>query len=96
MQEAQLLADDLHLHILMHPAYGKGFMKKCNLSPDAYIQMALQLAYYRLISMRANHEFVIYSKLMHDIVCPYLCFMRAADLKLFSLTIQVLRHQRGG
>ena len=22
-------------------------MKKCNLSPDAYIQMALQLAYYR-------------------------------------------------
>jgi len=47
LKEAQLLADDLHLHILMHPAYGKGFMKKCNLSPDAYIQMALQLAYYR-------------------------------------------------
>ena len=47
LQEAQLLSDDLHLHILMHPAYGKGFMKKCNLSPDAYIQMALQLAYYR-------------------------------------------------
>lgn len=31
----------------MHTAYGKGFMKKCRVSPDAYIQMALQLAYYR-------------------------------------------------
>ena len=31
----------------MHDAYGKGFMKTCRLSPDAYIQMALQLAYYR-------------------------------------------------
>ena len=26
---------------------GIGFMKKCNLSPDGYIQMALQLAYFR-------------------------------------------------
>ena len=69
LQEAQLLTDDLHLHILMHPAYGKGFMKKCNLSPDAYIQMALQLAYYRLISMRANYEFVVYAKMWHNIVC---------------------------
>ena len=25
----------------------QGFMKKCRMSPDAYIQMALQLAYYR-------------------------------------------------
>ena len=31
----------------MHDSYGKGFMKKCQLSPDAYIQMALQLAYFR-------------------------------------------------
>lgn len=31
----------------MHDAYGKGFMKTCRVSPDAYIQMALQLAYYR-------------------------------------------------
>lgn len=32
---------------MVHQEYGKGFMKKCRLSPDAYIQMALQLAYYR-------------------------------------------------
>lgn len=31
----------------MFTDYGKGFMKKCRLSPDAYVQLALQLAYYR-------------------------------------------------
>lgn len=45
--DAQKLISDLHLRILVHNSYGKGFMKKCRLSPDAYIQMALQLAYYR-------------------------------------------------
>ncbi|CAM6031347.1 unnamed protein product, partial [Sphagnum compactum] len=38
---------DVELRILVHNQYGKGFMKTCKLSPDAYIQMALQLAYYR-------------------------------------------------
>lgn len=45
--DAQKLLNDLHLHIFTHDDYGKGFMKKCQLSPDAYLQMALQLAYYR-------------------------------------------------
>lgn len=27
--------------------HGTGFMKNCKVSPDAYIQMALQLTYYR-------------------------------------------------
>lgn len=45
--DAQKLITDLHLRILVHDSYGKGFMKKCKLSPDAYIQMALQLAYFR-------------------------------------------------
>ncbi|XP_065211609.1 carnitine O-palmitoyltransferase 1, liver isoform isoform X2 [Planococcus citri] len=44
---AYTLLNDLDLRILMHKAYGKGFMKTCRVSPDAYIQMALQLAYYR-------------------------------------------------
>lgn len=46
-EDAQKLLNDLHLRIYVHDRYGKGFMKTCRLSPDAYIQMALQLAYYR-------------------------------------------------
>lgn len=41
------LCEDVDLHIMMHNAYGKGFVKTCKVSPDAYIQIALQLAYYR-------------------------------------------------
>lgn len=44
---AQQLLNDVDLRIFVHDVYGKGFMKKCRLSPDAYLQMALQLAYYR-------------------------------------------------
>ncbi|XP_069936378.1 carnitine O-palmitoyltransferase 1, liver isoform isoform X1 [Cherax quadricarinatus] len=44
---AEALLNDVDLRLYMHTAYGKGFMKACRLSPDAYTQMALQLAYYR-------------------------------------------------
>ncbi|XP_031346630.1 carnitine O-palmitoyltransferase 1, liver isoform isoform X2 [Photinus pyralis] len=44
---AQKLIDDIDLRIYVHDHYGKGFVKTCKLSPDAYLQMALQLAYYR-------------------------------------------------
>lgn len=39
--------NDVELRIYVHDAYGKGLMKANSVSPDAYIQMALQLAYYR-------------------------------------------------
>ncbi len=39
--------DDLDLVILDHDEWGKGFIKKCRISPDAFIQIALQLAYFR-------------------------------------------------
>lgn len=38
---------DLELCVRMHNAFGKGFIKKTKTSPDAFIQMALQLAYYK-------------------------------------------------
>ncbi|KAG5898086.1 hypothetical protein JTB14_001790 [Gonioctena quinquepunctata] len=47
LQVANDLISDINLRILVHDHYGKGFMKTCRVSPDAYIQMALQLAYFR-------------------------------------------------
>ncbi|CAF1112622.1 unnamed protein product [Rotaria sordida] len=47
LAQAKNLYENVDLHVYVHNAYGKGFMKKCKLSPDAYIQMALQLAHYR-------------------------------------------------
>lgn len=44
---AQKLLNDVDLRILMYTKYGKGFMKSCRVSPDAYIQLILQLSYYR-------------------------------------------------
>lgn len=41
------ILSDVDLRLLMHDAYGKGFIKRLKVSPDAYIQMALQLAYFR-------------------------------------------------
>ncbi|CAL7941420.1 unnamed protein product [Xylocopa violacea] len=46
-QVAYKLLNDVELRIYVHDAYGKGFMKVNSMSPDAYLQMALQLAYYR-------------------------------------------------
>ncbi|EFN71007.1 Carnitine O-palmitoyltransferase I, liver isoform [Camponotus floridanus] len=46
-QVAHNILNDVELRIYVHDAYGKGLMKANSVSPDAYIQMALQLAYYR-------------------------------------------------
>ncbi|XP_067620798.1 carnitine O-acetyltransferase isoform X2 [Eurosta solidaginis] len=47
------LADNLHVNILHFKDYGKGFLKQQKLSPDSYIQIALQYAYYKLHLMPA-------------------------------------------
>ncbi|VDO98710.1 unnamed protein product [Soboliphyme baturini] len=47
LQNVQNLIQEVDLKILMYKEYGKGFIKKCHLSPDGYIQAALQLVYYR-------------------------------------------------
>lgn len=44
---AQALADDVDCHIIPFDEFGKGLIKKCRTSPDAFIQIALQLAHYR-------------------------------------------------
>eukprot|EP00943_MAST-04B_sp_MAST-4B-sp1_P006817 g6817.t1 len=45
---AKNLINDLQLEIFGHVDYGKGLIKKNCLSPDAFIQMAYQLAYYKV------------------------------------------------
>lgn len=38
---------DLDFYVYRYPGYGKTFIKRCKCSPDVYIQLALQLAYYK-------------------------------------------------
>uniref|UniRef100_A0A667X8J3 carnitine O-palmitoyltransferase n=1 Tax=Myripristis murdjan TaxID=586833 RepID=A0A667X8J3_9TELE len=44
---ARTLADDVDCHSFPFNDFGKGLIKKCRTSPDAFIQIALQLAHYR-------------------------------------------------
>ena len=51
VQEAMAVADEardeIDVVVTCHDAFGKGHIKKCNLSPDAFIQLAFQIAYYK-------------------------------------------------
>ncbi|XP_056273795.1 carnitine O-palmitoyltransferase 1, muscle isoform isoform X2 [Pseudoliparis swirei] len=44
---AKQIADDVDFHGLLFHEFGKGLIKKCRSSPDAFIQLALQLAQFR-------------------------------------------------
>ena len=46
-QLAKKSIDQLQLQVMVFNDFGKDFMKAANLSPDAFVQMALQLAYFR-------------------------------------------------
>ncbi|XP_059810135.1 carnitine O-palmitoyltransferase 1, liver isoform-like isoform X2 [Hypanus sabinus] len=47
LKVAQQLADDVDFYAFPFTRFGKGMIKKCRTSPDAFIQIALQLANYR-------------------------------------------------
>ncbi|KAM9299185.1 carnitine O-palmitoyltransferase 1, liver isoform-like [Gastrophryne carolinensis] len=47
LEVAQALANDVDFHTFPFKEFGKGLIKKCRTSPDAFIQIALQLAHYR-------------------------------------------------
>ncbi|XP_078112932.1 carnitine O-palmitoyltransferase 1, muscle isoform isoform X2 [Sander vitreus] len=44
---AKQIADDVDFHGYLFTEFGKGLIKKCRSSPDAFIQLALQLAQFR-------------------------------------------------
>lgn len=51
------LIKDLDFQVYRYVGYGKDFIKSCRVSPDVYIQLALQLAYYRLYGkLTATYE----------------------------------------
>uniref|UniRef100_A0A182JAU3 Choline/carnitine acyltransferase domain-containing protein n=1 Tax=Anopheles atroparvus TaxID=41427 RepID=A0A182JAU3_ANOAO len=49
------LAADIQMDYLHFTGYGKGFIKTQRMSPDSYIQMAIQYAFYRLHRVPGAH-----------------------------------------
>ncbi|KAG8522551.1 Carnitine O-palmitoyltransferase 1, liver isoform, partial [Galemys pyrenaicus] len=47
LSSANQLADDVDFHSFPFDVFGKGRIKKCRTSPDAFVQLALQLAHYK-------------------------------------------------
>lgn len=45
---AKQIADDVDFHGYLFADFGKGLIKKCRTSPDAFVQLALQLAQFRV------------------------------------------------
>lgn len=48
LSTARALADDVDFCSFYFDVFGKGLIKKAKTSPDAFIQLALQLAHYRV------------------------------------------------
>lgn len=47
LSSANLLANDVDFHSFPFRTFGKGLIKKCKTSPDAFVQLSLQLAHYK-------------------------------------------------
>lgn len=58
---AQALANDVDMHVVVFRDFGKAKVKKCRVNPDAFIQIALQLAYYRVILPLELNKLSLYS-----------------------------------
>lgn len=50
---AKQIANDVDFFGCLFPEFGKGMIKKCRTSPDAFIQLALQLAQFRVGPLRS-------------------------------------------
>jgi carnitine O-palmitoyltransferase 1 len=54
LQIAQELIDNVEMSLLVWTEYGKGFIKRLKISPDAFLQMTLQLTYFRVNHAQGN------------------------------------------
>lgn len=60
------LIKDLDFQVYRFGGYGKEFIKSCKVSPDVYIQLAMQLAYYRLYGkLTATYESASTRRFLH-------------------------------
>jgi len=58
--------DDLDFYVYRYQSYGKTFIKSCQVSPDVYIQLALQLAHYKLYGrLVATYESASTRRFLH-------------------------------
>lgn len=49
LQSLRTLSSHQDLQVLQFQKHGKDFIKKMSMSPDSYVQMAIQLAYFKLM-----------------------------------------------
>lgn len=47
-ETACALIEDVEMALLVWTKYGKGLIKKLHVSPDGFLQLVLQLAFYRV------------------------------------------------
>lgn len=59
MQAATAIISEVDLQVCYHADYGKNFIKKCKVSPDAYVQMVLQLAYFRVKKLSFSFAWIL-------------------------------------
>ena len=71
---AHSLVKDLEMTCFNFTGFGKNFIKSQKISPDSFIQMAIQLAFYRYLVnyLRTNSFVLMHSNLLHDWF--YICF----------------------
>lgn len=54
---ASALIGDVEMALLVWTDFGKGLIKKLQVSPDGFLQLVLQLAFYRVSSVSAFEKF---------------------------------------
>ncbi|XP_047386058.1 carnitine O-palmitoyltransferase 1, brain isoform isoform X6 [Sciurus carolinensis] len=62
LRGARTLSSNIDCHVFPFSHFGKSFIKRCHLSSDSFIQMALQLAHFRgsiLPDLRVSHDTLV-------------------------------------